>query len=121
MRKGRKISGGRYKKYKKKSLFEKKGQQRTVRLGERKTKKVKTAGGDYKTVLTSANEANVLDKKTRKVKKAKITNVLETQSNRFMARQNILLKSAVIDTDIGRARITNSPGQEGKVEAVLIE
>ena len=40
---------------------------------------------------------------------------------REYARQNVLIKSAIIDTDIGKAKITNRPSQEGSVEAVLIE
>jgi small subunit ribosomal protein S8e len=56
-----------------------------------------------------------------KTKKAKITNVLETPSNRFLARQNILEKGSIIETDLGKARITNRPSQEPNIQAVLVE
>ena len=78
-------------------------------------------GGHEKIVLLSADVANVFDKKTKKSKKAKIKNVLETPSNRFLARQNVLVKNALIETDIGKARITNRPSQEGNVQAILEE
>jgi small subunit ribosomal protein S8e len=121
MRKGRKISGGRYKKQRKKKLYEKPGQARIVKLAPVKRKKLRTVGGKMKTVLLSADEANITDKKTKKTKKIKIKNVLETPSNRFLARQNILLKGAIIETEEGKARITNRPSQEGSVQAELIK
>ncbi|MDO8517278.1 MAG: 30S ribosomal protein S8e [Nanoarchaeota archaeon] len=119
MNRGRKISGGRYKKARKKKLYEKKGQPRVVKLGEKKVKLVKMMGGDKKLVSLAHNFANITHNK--KSKKVKIKNVLETPSNRFLARQNILVKGAIIETEIGKARITNRPSQEGMVQAVLIE
>ena len=121
MRKGRKISGGRYKKQKKKKLYEKKGQARIVKLAPTKRKKLRMRGGKTKIVLLSTDEANVMNKKTKKTQKTKIKNVLETPSNRFLARQNILLKGAIIETEFGKAKITNRPSQEGSVQAALIE
>ena len=121
MRLGRKITGGKYKKQRKKKLYERDMQARVVKLAEIKTKSLKTRGGHEKIVLLSANIANIIDKKTGRAKKAKIKNVLETPSNKFLARQNILIKGAIIETDAGKARITNRPSQEGNVQALLIE
>ncbi len=120
MRKGRKISGGRYKKQRKKKLYEKPGQERVVKLGPTKRKKLRIRGGNEKIILLSTDEVSLMDK-TNKSQKIKIKNVLETPSNRFLARQNILLKGAVIETELGKARITNRPSQEGSVQATLIE
>ena len=121
MRKGRKISGGKYKKQRKKKLYEIGRQARIVRLGETKKKKIRTKGGHIKTVLLSSNIANLTDKKTKKSKKSIIKNVIETPSNRFLARQNVLIKGAIIQTEAGRAKITNRPSQEGSVQAILLE
>jgi len=120
MNRGRKISGGRYKKQKKKKFYEKKGLVRVVKLGELKRKKFRTRGGGEKLALLSTNIANITDQKTKKSKKVAIKNVLETPSNRFLARQNILLKGAVIETEAGKAKITNRPSQEGSVQAILL-
>lgn len=119
MRLGRKITGGKYHARRKKRKYEIPGIQRIVKLKERKMKVLRALGGNKKNVLLSDNFANVLVK--GKSKKVKILNVLETPSNRFWARQNILVKSAIIETEIGKARITNRPSQEGTVNAVLIE
>ncbi len=121
MKQGRKITGGKYKKQKKKKLYELVRQQRTIKIGETKKKKIRAHGGNEKITLLQANEANVFDKKTGKTKKIKIKNVLETPANKFWARQNILIKGAIIETELGKAKITNRPSQEGSVQAVLVE
>lgn len=120
MIRGRKKSGGKYKNIKKKKLASLKGVFNKVKLRDKKQKRLKVMGGNLKIILLSDNLANVFDKKTKKSKKARILNVIETPSNRFLARQNILIKSAIIETELGKARITNRPTQEGMVQAVLI-
>ncbi len=117
---GKKITGGRYHANRKKRKHELPGIPRIVKLRDKKMKIIRGRGGNKKNVLLSINVANVLDKKG-KSKKAKITNVVETKANRFLARQNILIKGAIIDTELGKARITNRPSQEGSVNAVLID
>jgi small subunit ribosomal protein S8e len=120
MNKGRKITGGKYHASRKRKKREMPGQPRVTKLGKEKKKKMRTFGGNTKTVLLTTDIANVVDKKG-KTKKAKIKNVLETPSNRFLARRNILTKGAVIETELGKAKITNKPSQEGNVQAVLVE
>ena len=119
MHKGRKISGGRYKKSGKKKLSELPGQIRTVKLGEKKRKTIRVKGGNKKTFLLKDKTINV--KSHNKIKKFEIKNVIETPSNRFLARQNILTKGTIVETDIGKVRITNRPSQEGVINGVLIE
>lgn len=118
MNKGRKISGGKYHANRKKKLYEKAGQERHVFLGEEKRKSLRVKGGASKTVLLKSNVANVMI--GGKVQKAKIINVEETPQNRFFARQNRLVKGAILETSLGKAKITNRPSQEGQVNAVLV-
>ena len=120
MNKGRKISGGKYHANRKSKSYEIEGIPRIVKLREKKMKVLRTRGGNEKNVLLSCNVANITDKKG-KTKKAKITNVIETHANRFLARQNILIKGGIIDTELGKAKITNRPSQEGSVNAVLVD
>ena len=120
MNKGRKISGGKYIKNRKKKLYERAGQKRIVKIGEEKRKTKKIRGGNKKTLLLKAKFVNILTK-DKKAKKVEIKNVLETPSNRFLARQNILTKGAIIETSLGKVRITNRPTQEGTVNGILIE
>ena len=117
---GKKVTGGRYHASRKKKKYELPGIPRVVKLRPRKLKVLRVTGGNKKNVLLSCDVANILDKKG-KSKKAKITNVVETHSNRFLARQNIMVKGAIIDTELGKAKITNRPGQDGMINAVLVE
>jgi len=116
----RKRTGGKYHKSRKKKAYEVKRQEMLTKLGEKKIKKIRVKAGKIKTILLSENIANVMGK-DKKTKKAKIIRVIETPSNRFLARQNLLVKSAVIETELGKARITNRPSQEGNIQATLIE
>jgi len=121
MKEGRKISGGKYRKRRKKKLYESAGQETVVKLGPTKRKKVRSHGGSQKIILLKTDEANIINKKIKKAKKTKIRNILETPSNRFLARQNVLTKGAIIETELGKAKITNRPSQEGSVQAILLE
>lgn len=67
------------------------------------------------------NIANVLDRKTNKVTKSKIKKVIENTASRHFARMSIITKGAVIETAAGKAKVTNRPGQEGTINAVLLE
>lgn len=120
MNKGRKITGGRYVSNREKKLHEKPGQPRVVKLGQGKKKNLRTRGGNQKTVLLTAKEMNLQDGKG-KSNKVEITNVIETPSNRFLARQNILTKGTIVETSKGNAKITNRPTQEGCVNGILIK
>lgn len=119
MKAGRKASGAKYKRPKKRRLTGRQGQARVIKLGEKKTKLLRGRGGSKKLTSFQGNTANVMAK--GKSKNTTIKNVLETPSNTFLARQNILVKGAIIETELGNARITNRPSQEGNIQAVLIE
>ena len=51
-----------------------------------------------------AKEVNVITKNKRV--RLEIKNVLETPSNRFLARQNVITKGAIVETELGKVRIT---------------
>jgi len=118
-KKGRKITGKKYLKQRKKKKYEIAGQKRNVKLGEEKKKTQQTKGGNVKTVLLKCKWINI-DSKGKK-SKVEIKNVIETPSNRFLARQNILTKGTIVETDLGKAKITNRPSQEGIINGMLIE
>jgi len=119
MNKGRKISGGKYHTNRKKKSYEKQGQENKTSLGEPKSKKIKVLGGTKKSILLKTDITNLTIK--GKSQKVKIKNVLETPQNKFLARQNRLMKGVIIETTSGKARITNRPSKEGAINAVLIE
>jgi len=119
MKLGKKITGGRYIQRRKKKKYERPGQKRIVKLGKEKRKITKTLGGNKKVFLFSGKIININQK--GKTKKTEIKNVLETPSNRFFARQDILTKGTIVETELGKARITNRPSQEGVINGILVE
>ena len=121
MKKGRKKSGGKYKKSRKKKKYEIRGQNVLVRLGEEKKKEKRIRGGNKKIFSLKARFINVHLPENRSAKKVEIKNVLETPSQKFLARQNILVKGAIVETELGKVKITNRPSQEGVVNGILLE
>ena len=119
MRMGRKATGGKYNARRKKKLYERPGQRRITKLGDEKRKTMKVMGGKVKAVLLKAKSINLTS--DGKIVRAEIKNVLETPSNRFLARQNILTKGTIVETSKGKAKITNRPTQEGAVNGILLK
>jgi small subunit ribosomal protein S8e len=91
-----------------------------TKLGEKGTvKKFRVRGGEKRAKLQYTSYANVLTKDG--YKKVKIKGVVESKDNRNFARLNIITKGAIIDTELGRAIVTNRVGREGTVNARLLQ
>ncbi len=119
MKSGKKFTGGKYHSRRKLRLHERKTRENPTSLGSNKTKSVRVRGGNTMQKLLRANIANI--SVNGKVQKAEIKNVIQTPQNSFLARQNRLMKGAIILTSKGKAKITNRPTREGSVNAILIE
>ena len=115
---GRKASGGKYHKSSKKCRHQRGRDFIPTELGKAKIIKLRTRGGNAKALLVKAETANVVTKEG--IKKVKITNVKENPANSQFTRRNIITKGAIIETELGKARVTSRPGQDGSVDAVLI-
>ena len=114
----RKISGGKYIPLRKKKLSEHLGKPRHTTLGKDKKKEIRMSGGKMKTVMLFSETAFVTDPKSKKTQKSKIKSVVKTPANRYF--KNIIVKGTIIETEAGKARVTNRPGQEGNIAAVLV-
>lgn len=119
-KKGKKISGGKYIQQRKKKKNERTGQKKIVKLAEsEKRKTIRVMGGLLKTFFLRAKFVNIQTK--GKTKRTEIKNVISTPSNRFLARQNVITKGTIVETDLGNVRITSRPTQEGAINGILIE
>ncbi len=65
--------------------------------------------------------ANVANPKTGEVKKVKILSVENNPANRHFSRIGVVTRGAVVKTELGLARVTSRPNQDGVVNAVLLE
>lgn len=81
---------------------------------------MRTRGGNKKVRVVGSEYANLADE-DGDVIQAEINGVLENPANPNYVQRNILTKGAIIDTSEGKARITSRPGQDGVVNAVLVE
>jgi len=88
--------------------------------GEKRVK-IRVRGGGIKVRLYRALYANVVDPETKECKKVKIITVEENRANREFKRRHIITKGAIIRTEMGLARVTSRPGQDGVVNAVLLK
>ena len=120
LRSKRKPTGGRYKNTLTKRVAQSGNHPILTKLHERKVKIVSVRGNSDKVKVQSTTKANVYESKTKKYKSAKITNIVENPANRHYVRRNIMTKGTVLETDIGKAKVTSRPGQDGTVNAVLI-
>ncbi len=77
----------------------------------------RTRGGDSSLKLKKALTINVVTKTGSK--KGKITKVLESHNPEHV-RMNIITKGTVVETDLGKVKVTNRVGQDGIVNGVLI-
>jgi len=116
----RKPTGGRYRPLRKKRRREISREQQFAFLGTPRVKLYRTKGGNRKVRVLKAEYANVLDPRTSATKKVKIVTVKENTSNPHYVTRNIMTRGAVVQTELGLAKITSRPGQDGVINAVLV-
>ncbi len=90
-------------------------------LDETRRKNVDTLGGNRKVRLLRCNMVNVTDPLNNTTRQVSIETVVDNKSNKHYIRRNILSRGGIIRTEIGNARITSRPGQDGVVNAILIK
>lgn len=115
----RKRTGGRRRPIHKKKKHQLGNSPTETRIGDRELKTVEGRGGTTKVRAMQTDVASVSD--GGDVVSAEIEDVVENSSNPNYVRRNIVTKGAIIETSEGRARVTSRPGQDGQVNAVLVE
>lgn len=75
-------------------------------------------GGSKKAKIKRAGFVNVRTG-DGKITKVRITGVAESHNPEYV-RQNIITKGAVLNTELGKVRVTNRVGQDGIVNGVAI-
>ena len=89
-------------------------------IGETRLKHVRTQGKNKKMRAKTTNIAYIVDPSSKKTTKTEIVSVVENKANIHYVRRNIINKGAIIETKMGKARVTSRPGQTGTVNAVLL-
>ena len=92
-----------------------------TKIGETRKKIIRTRGGNFKIKLYTDKMINVVDPKTNITQHVLIKKLDENKASVDLKRRSILTKGAIVDTDIGKARITSRPGQTGIINGILME
>ena len=90
-----------------------------TRLGEKTLRKIRTRGGNEKHRLARDNKISVM--KDGKAQTVEIFGVIENSANPNYVRRNIITKGAIVETELGHAKVTSRPGQDGVINGVIIE
>ena len=116
----RKPTGGVKRNWRGKRAFEAGREPVETTLGPVRKRTIGIRGGSTKVVLASGDWAVVTDKSTGKTAKSKLVRVVRNPANVDYQRRGVITKGAIVETELGQARVTSRPGQDGVINAVLV-
>jgi small subunit ribosomal protein S8e len=90
-----------------------------TKLDKTKRKVSRSHGGNEKIRLLAAKHANVSDA-SGKTRMVEILRVVKNPANVDYDRRGVITKGTIIETQLGTARVTSRPGQDGIVNAILV-
>lgn len=115
----RKLTGGLLRENSKKKRRQRGRDSLHVKIAKRSVSKLRTRGNNQKMILHSEIFANIAI--GSEIKRAKILSVIKNPANPHLVRQNVITKGCTVQTEIGKAVVKSRPGQDGLVNAVLVE
>ena len=118
-RSNRKVSGKKYRDFRKKRLSELGGSKAMTQIGPQKINSKRVKGGNTKQVMLRTEFVCINNK--GKVEKLKIEGVTENPANIHYTRRNVITKGAIVKTQKGDVKITSRPGQNGVLFGVLVQ
>ena len=77
-------------------------------------------GGNSKLKMFSSAFINVTDLNTNKTSKVKILKFESNTASKDLNRRHVLTKGAIVETELGKAKIVSRPGQHGVLNGILI-
>lgn len=116
---GRKKTGGRTRRNSKNKKYEIGSQFSAPEVGEKRIEKRRTRGGNQKNVVKRSETVNLAV--DGEVKNVEIQSVEDNPANPNFVRRSLLTKGTIVSTSEGKAKITSRPGQDGVVNAHLVE
>ena len=90
-------------------------------LGKSITVHRRVRGGNKKISFKKVEFATISDPVEKKTSKVKILKVAKNPANKDYERRGVLSKGAIIDSELGQARIISRPSQDGIINAILIK
>lgn len=115
----RKATGGKIIPYRGRRKYEYDGYALETVQGRQLSIVRRVRGGGRKVGLAKAEFANVIIPDEKVTKKVKIIRVVGNKANRDYERRGVITKGALIETELGVARVTSRPSQHGVVNAII--
>ena len=78
-------------------------------------------GNNVKIAFKTSEYANINDQDNKKTTKSKILRVSKNPANKDYERRGVITKGAILETELGLAKVLSRPGQDGVINAVLIK
>jgi small subunit ribosomal protein S8e len=116
----RRYTGKKYKRFHKKRKMELERAPIETEIGQEKKKEQRILGGNMKLKLFSTSYINVTDPNSNKTSKVRIVRFDSNQATKDWNRRHILTKGAIVETELGKAKVTSRPGQDGVLNGVLV-
>jgi small subunit ribosomal protein S8e len=95
----RRLTGGRMPIHKKKRLYESGRPQASTKLGEKRVRRIRVRGGNYKFRALRINEGNINWASEGIAKKTKVLDVVYNASNNELVRTKTLVKNCIVQID----------------------
>lgn len=118
---GRKFTGGRIIPNRSRRKFEIDRYPNEAVAGPTKNIVRKVRGNGVKVAFKTSEYANINDKDNKKTLKSKILRVTKNSANKDYERRGVITKGAILETEMGLARVLSRPGQDGIINAILVK
>ncbi len=119
-RSNRTSTGSRLRRFRGKRKFEMGRTPTETLMGDTKRQKVDSRGKAKKTPALKIQFVNVTDPAKGTTFRAEIQDVESNPANMDYQRRKVITRGSIIKTTKGRAKVTNRPGQDGILNAILI-
>ncbi len=116
----RKYTGKKYKHFRKKRKRELERPTINTLIDTEKKKKQRTMGGNVKLKLFSTKFINVTDLSNNKTSKLEILRYESNSASKDLNRRHVLTKGAIVETKLGKAKVSSRPGQHGVLNGIII-
>jgi small subunit ribosomal protein S8e len=118
---GRKFTGGRIIPNRTRRKFEIDRYPNEAIAGPTQNISRRVRGNNTKIAFKTSEYANINDQDNKKTVRSKILNVSKNPANKDYERRGVITKGAILETEIGLAKVLSRPGQDGIINAVLIK
>lgn len=90
-------------------------------IGTERKKIVRTRGANIKIKAYASDMINVTDRANNTTTRVQISGLEKNTASVDYQRRSILTKGAIVETELGKVRISSRPGQTGQINGILLE